>query len=124
MADSKKKILIIEDDFYIKDLYAIESRAAGFEVETASDGEEALVKIKSVNPDLLILDIMLPKMDGISVLKQVKQDPVHSKIPVIIITNLEDPAKEQEAKSLGAKEYLLKIRTNPTELIEKVKGYI
>lgn len=120
----KKKILIVEDDFYIKDLYEIEAKRAGFDVVTASDGEEALVKVTAERPDLMILDLMLPKRDGLSVLKLVKADQVFVKLPVLIITNLEDPVKEQEAKEAGASEYMLKIKNTPEQVIDVVKKYI
>lgn len=120
----KKKILIVEDDFFIRDLYEIQARKSGYEVITATDGQEALTKVKDETPDLVILDIMLPKMDGISVLKAIKMDGHLSKIPCILVTNLEDSLKEREAKQEGAAAYFLKIKTTPQQLIDSLAQYI
>lgn len=121
---NKKKILIVEDDFFIRDLYEIQARKAGFEVITAIDGEDGLGKVKTETPNLVILDIMLPKMDGISILKAIKQDPKLSSIPCVLVTNLEDPLKEREAKQEGASAYYLKIKTSPQELITNISQYL
>lgn len=119
-----KKVLIVEDDFFIRDLYQIEAQKFGYLVSYAADGEEALNKIKTEHPDIILLDLMLPKIDGIEVLKTLKSDPTLSKIPVIIATNVEDPEKEKEALSLGALDYMLKVRFTPDKIIENLKKYL
>lgn len=120
----KKKVLVVEDDFFIRDLYETEAKARGYDVISAADGEEAIVKVKSLNPDFILLDLMLPKVDGLSVLKTVKSDPKTANVPVVIITNLEDPAKEKEAMAAGASEYLLKIKNTPSQVIDEIKKYL
>lgn len=118
------KILIVEDDFFIRDLYELQAKKSGFEVVTASDGEEALNKAKDEMPKLILLDLMLPKMDGITVIKTLKSDPRFLNVPCILITNLEDSTKEQEAKSAGAAAYMLKIKNTPEQVIENIKTYL
>ena len=118
-----KKLLIVEDDFFIRDLYGIEARGAGYETVIAADGEEALERAKSSNPDLILMDVMLPKMDGISALKALKADVQCANIPVVLITNLEDSSKEQEARQAGAKDYLLKIKNTPNMVVAGLGKY-
>lgn len=121
---TQKKLLIVEDDFFIRDLYEINAREAGFAVKTASDGQEAVTMVQAEIPDLILLDLMLPKMNGIDVVKTLKADARFAKIPIIIITNLEDEVKHKEALDAGAVEYLLKIRNKPNEVVEILKKYI
>lgn len=121
---TQKKLLIVEDDFFIRDLYEISAREVGFAVKTASDGQEAVTMVQAEIPDLILLDLMLPKMNGIDVVKTLKADARFKNIPIIIITNLEDEVKKKEALDAGAVEYLLKIRNKPNEVVEILKKYI
>ena len=118
-----KKILIAEDDFYIRDLYVIQGKLMNFEVLTAGDGEEALAKIQSTLPHIVILDLMLPKADGLTVLKTVKSNPELAMVKFLIATNLEDTHTEEEAKKLGALEYLLKVNYSPRMILEQALKY-
>ncbi len=118
-----KKVLIVEDDFYIRDLYSMTAKEEGFIVTEASNGEEALFELRSDAPDIILLDIMLPDMNGMTILKTVKETEELKHIPVIIVTNLDESAKEQEAMSLGAAEYLTKIRVTPIQVIDTAKKY-
>lgn len=121
---SKKKVLIVEDDFFIRDLYEFQARKSGYEVIIASDGEEGASKAMFEVPDLILSDLMLPKLDGISLIKKLKADPKLKDIPFILITNLEDSSKEQEARDAGAIDYMLKIKVTPEKVIEVVKKYL
>lgn len=121
---NKKKILIVEDDFFIRDLYEIEARRAGYDVITAADGQEGVDTAKKVMPDLLLIDLMLPKMDGISIIKTLKALPEFANIPCLIITNLEDSTKEEEAKAAGAAAYMLKIRFTPEAVIQAIQTHL
>lgn len=121
---NQNKILIVEDDFFIRDLYEMQAKKEGYIVVTAADGEEAVAKAISELPNLVLIDLMLPKIDGLSVIKTLKADPNLSKIPCVIITNLEDFAKEQEARQAGAVGYLLKIKNTPQQVIESLKKYL
>ena len=97
----------------------------GFDVETALDGEEGLQKAKSTKPNVIILDIMLPRMSGTEVIEKLKQDAITKDIPVIVLTNLnvteDDVAK---CKNLGAKEILAKTEVTPQEVVDKIRKYI
>ena len=123
MAD--QKILLVEDDLFLRDIYTRVLKVEGFNVLTASDGEEGLYLIKK-NPDakLLLLDIMLPKMHGIEVLKAIKADPTTQKLPVVMLTNLTEENVVQEALRLGAFSYLVKVRFTPQQVVEKVKEFL
>ncbi len=113
-----KKILIIEDEEVLLDLLAKQIKASGFEVATAKDGEEGLMNIESFNPDLVLLDIVLPKLSGYEVLEKLNEKNI--KIPVIIISNSGQPVDIGKATALGAKDYIVKAELNPDEIIEKI----
>ena len=120
----KNKLLIVEDDFYIRDTYTIQARLMNFDIMTAVDGEEALDKIKTKTIDIMLLDLMLPKIDGMSILKMVKSDPLYSALKIIVISNMDDLSLKEEAKKLGALEYLLKIQYPPREVLEITQKYL
>ena len=119
-----KKILIIEDDFFVRDLYNRELAREGFEVSTAEDGPEGLLKILEEKPALVLLDIMLPKMSGLDVLKKVKEKEEVKDIPVVLLTNLGQDSVIREGFSLGAVGYLIKAAYTPTQIIEEVKKFL
>lgn len=119
-----KKVLIVEDDFFIRDLYELEARRVGYEVTSVADGDEAIQKAKEIIPDLLLIDLMLPKKDGISVIREIKTNESLKDKPCIIVTNLADPNKEQEAREAGAVAYLLKVKNQPSQVIETFRRYL
>ncbi|OGY06989.1 MAG: hypothetical protein A3D24_01520 [Candidatus Blackburnbacteria bacterium RIFCSPHIGHO2_02_FULL_39_13] len=123
-AATGKKVLIIEDDVFIRDLYEMQAKKMGYQVITADNGEEGINKAKANPPDLLLTDLMLPKLDGISIVKMFKSDPTLSKTSCLIITNLEDATKEKEALAVGASAYILKIKNTPSKVVEMFKNYI
>lgn len=120
----KPKILIVEDDFFIRDLYEKQLRIAGFEVTSASDGQEGLEKTKEIHPDLLLLDIMLPKMNGLDVLKAIKKDTEISSIRVMLLTNLGHETVIKECFALGAEGYLVKSAYTPAQIVQEVKNLL
>ncbi|MEK7546886.1 MAG: response regulator [Patescibacteria group bacterium] len=124
--DSKVKIFIAEDDPLMIRMYERVFRLSGYEVNLATDGEEALTKLKAIEspPTLVLLDIMMPKMNGFDVLKEMKQDEKLKKVPVVILTNLAGQADAEKALSLGAVLYLVKSQYDPKEVVEKVKEII
>lgn len=124
MPADRKKILIVEDDFFIRDLYELQARKAGYDVIIAADGAEAIEKARKDVPDILLIDLMLPKMDGLTVMKSIKADPRFTNTPCVIVTNLEDSTKEQEARSAGAAGYLLKIKNTPEMVIKDTLNYV
>ncbi len=121
---SLQKILIIEDDFFVRDLYDRELTREGFEIETAVDGPEGLLKVVESKPDLILLDIMLPKMSGLDVLKALKEKEDVKDIPVVLLTNLGQDSIIREGFSLGAVGYLIKAAYTPTQIIEEVKKFL
>ena len=119
-----KRLLIVEDDFYLCDIYRIQAEAEGLEVDTAADGVEAISKVQVKKPDIILLDLMLPHMDGLEVLKVLREREQYKDIPVVVATNREDPETALKAQKLGISEYLLKVHYNPEEIINHVKRYI
>ena len=121
----QKRILIVEDDVYIRDLYAEVLTEAGYAVETAVDGEEGLVKGKVGGYSLILLDVMMPKLDGLGVLQGLQKNPPQSPNgPVILLTNLAQNEVVQEALKTGAKDFIIKADLNPQELLARIKSYL
>ena len=120
----KKKILIIEDDHDVRELYAEVLRDEGFDVQEAVDGRSGLAKVLEDGYDLLLLDIMLPKFDGLEVLKTIKEKAKVKGIPVILLTNLGRESIIKEGFSLGADGYLIKSEHTPEEIVEEVKKFL
>ncbi len=119
-----KKVMIVEDDEHISKVYEIKLRKEGLVTVLARDGEEAVVKIISEKPDLIILDLMLPKRDGFWVLEEIKKNPETAGIPVIVLSNLGQKGDQERALALGANEYLVKVDYPIQDVIDKVKGYL
>ena len=115
------KIVCAEDDKMISTSLVEGFTQAGFEVTPAYDGEEALLKIKEVKPDIILLDIMMPKLDGIGVVWELKSDTEISSIPVIMLTNLSDPTTISKILEAGVTDYLLKSEQSIDQIVEKVK---
>lgn len=116
-----KKVLLIDKDEIMTRIMARQFEAAGYEVDVAANGSEGLSKGKSLNPDVIILDIMLPDGDGISLLKELKGDEQTSSIPVIVLTNLQVEERAEEAKKAGSADYLVKVNLTPEEIVERVE---
>lgn len=121
MSGDKKKILIVEDDRFLSEMYVTKLVEEGFEVEVAFDGEEGLVKAKETAPDLILLDIVLPKMDGFEVLQSLKKSKDALGVPVIALTNLGQKEEVEKGLKLGASDYIIKAHFTPTEVVAKVK---
>ena len=116
-----KKILIIEDDSFLSEMYSTKLIEEGFETEVASDGKQGFEKIKTINPDLVLLDIVLPKMDGFEILEKIKKDNEFKNVPVVLLTNLGQKNEVERGMSLGADEYIIKAHFTPTAVVSKVK---
>lgn len=118
------KILLVEDDSLFVKMYEKKFAHEGIDLETAFDGEEGVQKAKEVKPDLIVLDLMLPKMAGSEVLKKIKDDPETNSIPVVVLTNLSTSAEEvNRCIQLGVKETLLKTDVTPGQVVEIIKKY-
>lgn len=115
-----KKIVLADDEQFIAVAYNDGLTRAGFEVSVAHDGEEALAKIKEVKPDLILLDLIMPKKDGFTVLKEVKAIPELATIPVMILSNLSQTTDDNEAKKLGAADFMVKAEISLKDLIDRV----
>lgn len=124
MDDIKKKVVIVEDDEHISKVYEIKLARENIESIVAHDGEEAVAIITAEKPDLIILDLMIPKKDGFGVLEEIKKNPDLASIPVIILSNLGQKGDQDRAIALGANEYLVKVDYPIQEIINKVKGYL
>lgn len=118
---TSRKILLVEDDEFLAELYATKLNMEGFEVFLAVDGEKGLKLAKEKMPDLVLLDIILPKMDGFEVLGKMKIDPAMKNIPVILLTNLSQKDEVKKGLDLGAKDYLIKAHFMPSEVVKKIK---
>jgi len=119
-----QKILIIEDDKFLRELIAKKLIKEGYEVDEAIDGEEGVKKVKEILPDVVLLDLILPGIDGFEVLKTIKEDDKTSTIPVVILSNLGQKDEVEKGLSLGAVDFLIKAHFTPEEIVEKVKSVL
>ena len=124
MAENKTKILVVEDEEILLTALSEELKQEGFDVVGAKDGVEGVEKAGSEKPDLILLDLVMPRLDGIGALKQMKENPDTKDIPVVILTNLSDYDKVSDALSLGAMDYLVKANYRLEELVTKIKTVI
>lgn len=120
-----KKILIVEDDEILRNLYSELLTTEGFVVDEAADGEEGFQKIHQGGFDLVILDIVLPKKDGMQILRELKKQPAKKPNgPVVILTNLGQDSIIREGFSLGAAGYLIKSAFNPDEVLGEIRTFL
>jgi len=115
------KILIVEDDPLMSRMYQKIFKFEGFDVDFALNGEEGLDKIRTVKPTLVLLDIMMPKMNGLEVLDKVKLDPATKDIPIIMLTNLAGTQDAEAALTKGAVKYIIKSEYEPKQVVNMVK---
>ncbi len=118
------KVLIIEDDHFLSSILKSKLEKEGFEVHQAFDGDEGLAILQTFKPNLILLDLIMPKLSGFDVLQQVSVDPELSQIPIMVASNLGQDSDIQKAKSLGAIDYYVKVRTSIDELAQLVKNVI
>jgi len=119
-----KKILLIEDEQIIVDLLQRKLTEEGYNIVLAKNGEEGIKVMKAEKPDLILLDIVMPKMGGLEVMEEMQKNPDLKRIPVIIVSNSGQPIELDRAKKLGAKDWLVKTEFDPQEVIEKVVNQI
>ncbi len=122
--EKKKRVLLIEDDSFISQLYALKFSKTPYEMILARDGEEGIALSKDQKPDLILLDIILPKLSGFSVLESFKSDPETKDIPVILLTNLGQQENIQRGMNLGAADYIIKAHHTPQEVINKIEPFL
>lgn len=117
----KIHVLIVEDDPFLSNIYQTKFDMEGFKVSTADNGQSGFDDAKKKKPDIILLDILLPKMDGFTVLEHLKADPEVKDIPVLLLTNLGQKDDVEKGLKLGAVDYLIKAHFKPQETVDKVK---
>jgi two-component system alkaline phosphatase synthesis response regulator PhoP len=118
------KVLVVEDDAFLTGAYRVKLTKEGFEVEIAIDGEEALVKLRDFVPDVILMDIVMPRKDGFATLQDIKSSETLKNIPVIMATNLGQQGDIEKAKALGAVDLVTKSDTSMADLVTKIKTVI
>ena len=124
MAKEKIKILLAEDDLQLIDMYKKKFDLEGFDILLAEDGEKALAVLKEEKPDIVLLDIMMPKVNGIEVLKNIRENPETKDLLVVILTNLGNESTAEEIYKYGATDYIVKADMTPREVANRVKELI
>ena len=120
----KKKILIVEDEKILGEMYQDRFVQEGFEVTLAHSAEEGIKIVPEIKPDLILLDILLPRANGIGFMGWLRKEKEFSSLPVVAFSNYDDPQTRKEAANLGIKEYLIKTAYTPREIVEKIKNYL
>ena len=118
------KILIVEDDSSLADLYQTEIETRGHQVILAKNGVDGLTQAQEKQPSLILLDIMLPKMNGLDVLSSLKAQEITKKIPVLVLTNFGDDENVNKALAGGAEEFILKYKIVPSEVVDKIESVL
>jgi two-component system, OmpR family, alkaline phosphatase synthesis response regulator PhoP len=119
----KKKILLVEDDMMLVDMYTLKFTEAGYEVIQATNGADGFEAAKTNKPDIILLDIILPQMDGFMVMEALKDDKKLKKIPVLFLTNLKQEEDVEKGNKLGAIDYLVKSTLTPTQILERIDKF-
>lgn len=121
-AEKAKKILLVEDDRSLARMYTTKLEKSGYTVETVAGGRDCLDRIAEFKPDVILLDIIIPQMDGFLVLQTLKADPKTKDIAVILLTNLGQDEDVDKGKALGARDYLVKSQFTPSEIVERMEA--
>ena len=125
MSENKKAlVLIIEDDSYISDMYKIKLESENFEVTIAGNGLAGIKILEKQKPDIVLLDVVMPKVDGFSVLKTIKKNSELKEVPVILLTNLSQKENVERGFELGADGYIIKAHFTPSEVVGKIKDIL
>jgi DNA-binding response OmpR family regulator len=119
-----KKILVAEDDKFLANAYRVKLTKSGYEVKMVSDGEEVIKALSEYTPDLIILDLMMPKVDGFAVLKEVRRNDGWKNIPILVASNLGQSEDIVKATKLGAVDYIVKTDLSMKKMILKIKGIV
>ena len=121
MTETKPKVLLVEDDPFMTTLLSQAFSREGFEVVFASNGEDAVMSFQDTHPDVLVIDILLPKKNGLEALAEIRALPGGAAIPVVVLSNLEEASYVNEAQKLGVKAYLIKANVQLPEIVAKTK---
>ena len=118
------KVLLIDDDPFILEMYVLKLKTAGFDVEAASSGKEGLERIKMFQPDLLLLDIVMPVMDGFDILQELKKSPPPNPLKIVLLSNLGQKEDIERGLALGANDYIVKANFTPGEVVAKIQSLL
>ena len=118
------RVLVAEDDGSVAQMYRLKLEMDGYRVTVAEDGEAAVEEALRRPPDLVFLDIRLPKLDGIGVLERLRDDPRTAGVPIVVLSNFSEPELVERCRRLGAREYLVKSRTTPTALSARARHWL
>ena len=124
MDEHKKKILIIEDDEHVSKVYEMKFLKEGYDTALVANGEQAVEKVVSEKPALIILDLMVPKKDGFAILEEIKKNPIVASIPILVLSNLGGKGDQERALALGANDYMVKVENSMQDVIERAKKYL
>ncbi|MBI4090025.1 MAG: response regulator [Candidatus Kerfeldbacteria bacterium] len=124
MVAENMKVLVVEDEKMLAEMYATKFTMEGFSVEKANDGSDGLAKAKATQPDVILLDIIMPKLDGFAVLKELRRDAKFKQTPIILLTNLGQDDDIKKGKELGADDYFVKSNHTPADVVSKVKAVL
>jgi DNA-binding response OmpR family regulator len=119
--ENQKHVLIVEDDVFLAGIYKKKFEVEGFKVSISEDGKNGIEDAKKKKPDIILLDVLLPKLDGFAVLKILKENKETNIIPVILLTNLGQKDDIEKGLEAGAVDYLIKIHFKPSEVVDKVR---
>jgi two-component system, chemotaxis family, chemotaxis protein CheY len=114
-------VLLIEDELLVRNLYKTKLEMSSFDVETASDGLDGLEKARELKPDLILLDIIMPRLNGLDVLRKIKKDPWLKEIPVVMLTNLDGNKYKKECSEMGASGFIVKSIGTPNYVLREVR---
>lgn len=121
MEKEKVYVLLVEDDVFLANIYQKKFEMDGYKIVIAANGETGLAEVKKKKPNVILLDILLPKLDGFAVLERLKADPETKDIPVILLTNLGQKDDVEKGLEAGAVDYLIKAHFKPSEVVQKVR---
>ena len=122
MATSKgTKILVVDDDPFILDIYVMKFKEQGFQIDTAIDGKMALDRIEAGKPDIILLDVVMPKMDGFDVIKKLQENKSSHRFKILFLTNFGQKEDVERGMLMGADGYIIKAHFTPSEVVAKVK---
>ncbi|MCX6785437.1 MAG: response regulator [Candidatus Komeilibacteria bacterium] len=121
MPEKQYNVLLIEDEEMLANMYETKFKNEGYQIRKALDGETGLKMAQEAKPDIILLDIIMPKLDGFSVLKRLKADSKLKNVPVILLTNLGQDEDVKKGQTLGVAGYLVKANLTPIEVVNKVK---
>jgi two-component system alkaline phosphatase synthesis response regulator PhoP len=116
----KKTVLVVEDDHFLSDIYKRQLESKGCKVQVASNGTEALKTLKTLKPDVLLLDLIMPGMNGFEFLEALRGDTGHKKTRVIVLSNLGQESDKERCRALGVKEYLVKTEVSVDQILTAV----